>query len=516
MRGRKIAVVGLVIVMSLLAACSSSSKGNAGSSGSTSSSSGSDNGKIKVSAAKLSKAKSTEHADDTIIKRSIGDVEKFWSQVYPSTYSGPYKKIAGGEYPYGPDNPPPSCSDPSTKANYADVAENAFYCPNGDFVAWDDVNLTNKLLDEFGPFTLAIVVAHELGHAIQQRAGVFDLNLITFVTEQQADCFAGAYTQWVATGNSGVFDLKLSDLDQALGGFLQIRDPVGTDTVNDSNAHGSAFQRINAFEDGLQSGAEACKAYPDGAFNFVPEVFTDQTDLESGGNLTLDQLLAQLPAELDQFWAAAFTLISKTWTETKVNAFDPDNEGATCGSDSASGEDAIGLSFYCADDDTVNFDVTYLMPYALENIGDLADAVLISDLYSTRAQTLAGLDTGTLDASLQGACFTGVFIGTLDTGELIGEKLLSPGDLDEAVGAFLQFSDTADDIQAGTGTTGTAFQRLDAFRAGFFASFTHGYSEGLKLCVSGGGATAAESDSVASDLSNSDFSNSTDFTDFSS
>ncbi len=379
------------------------------------------------------------------------------------------------------------------------MKDNAFYCPNGDFVAWDDVDLTNKLLDEFGPYTLAIVVAHELGHGIQQRAGVFDLNLITFVTEQQADCFAGAYTQWVAQGNSNLFELQLKDLDQALGGFLQILDPVGTDSVNDAGAHGSAFQRINAFEDGLKEGASTCKDYTNGSFNFVPEVFTDETDLESGGNLTLDQILSELPTNLDAFWTKAFVDINQSWTAAKLNAFDPDNEGARCGTDTASGDDAIGLAFYCSDDDTINVDATYLLPYALENIGDLADGVLIGDLYSQRAQSLAGLDTGTLDANLQADCFTGVWVGTLSTGELSQDLTLSPGDLDEAVGAFLQFSDNADDIESGNGTTGSAFQRLDAFRAGFFSSRNNGYANGLSVCTSGGGAAAASSDSNASD-----------------
>jgi len=497
--------------MTLVVGCGSSkSSSSSGSSSSSkgSSSSSSDNGKIKVSASKLSKAKSSEHADDDIIKRSIDDVQAFWTEAMPKVYGKDYKKIAGGEYPYGPDNPPPSCQDPSTKANYSDVAENAFYCPNGDFVAWDDVNLTNKLLDEFGPYTLAIVVAHELGHGIQQRAGVFDLNLITFVTEQQADCFAGAYTGWVAQGHSNLFELKLSDLDQALGGFLQIRDPVGTDTVNDSSAHGSAFQRINAFEDGLQGGAGTCKAYPDGSFNFVPETFTDQTDLNNGGNLALADVLSLVPANLDAFWTKAFADIQQSWTAATVNEFDPDTDTVNCGSDSATGDKAIGLSFYCAGNDTINFDSTYLMPYALTNIGDLADGVLIGDLYSTRAQTLAGLPTDSLDASLQTDCFTGVWVGTLATGELSKDLTLSPGDLDEAVGAFLQFSSNADDIQSGKSTTGSAFQRLDAFRAGFFASFNGGYSKGLNLCVGGGGATAANSDSNATDLTNSSFSNS--------
>jgi hypothetical protein len=37
--------------------------------------------------------------------------------------------------------------------------------------------------------------------------------------------------------------------------------------------HGSAFQRLNAFEDGLTGGTETCATYEDETFNFVPELF---------------------------------------------------------------------------------------------------------------------------------------------------------------------------------------------------------------------------------------------------
>jgi predicted metalloprotease len=133
--------------------------------------------------------------------------------------------------------------------------------------------LTNQLLDEFGPFALAIVVAHELGHAVEARHGILDGSLPTFVTEQQADCFAGAYTKHVEEGESNAFKVSLQDLDNALSGFLIIRDPVGIDSVNDESAHGSAFQRLNAFEDGLTGGTETCATYEDETFNFVPELF---------------------------------------------------------------------------------------------------------------------------------------------------------------------------------------------------------------------------------------------------
>ena len=69
---------------------------------------------------------------------------------------------------------------------------------------------------------------------------------------------------------------------------------------------------------------------------------------------------------------------------------------------------------------------------------------------------------------------------------------LSPGDLDEAVSAFLQLS-KADAQAAGESTAGTAFQHLTAFRTGFFAAFNDGLVSGLKTCLSGAAASEASS-----------------------
>jgi predicted metalloprotease len=440
--------------------------------------------------------------DNKIIEASVKDIESYWTQEFPKLYGTKYDKVSNGLHPYGPSNPPPTCPLTSQKGSYEDNPQNAYYCIRGDYMAWDTDNLTNDLLDQFGPFTLAIVAAHELGHGISARAGVYDQAPPTFLTEQQADCFAGSYTQWVAEGNSQLFELKLSDLDSALGGFLQIRDPVGFDSINDPNGHGSAFQRINAFEDGLTGGGDACKAYADGTFTVVPEVFTDETDYENQGNLPYDQIEPLTLRNLEAFWTKAIADIGKAWTTLKTNAYDPDTDTVKCGSDTAKGDDAIGLAFYCANDDRAWWDEKYLMPAAYE-LGDLAQAMIIADIYSERAQNYAGLETGTLTGSLQAACFTGVWVGTLASGELDSgyptdtQISLSPGDLDEAVAEFLNFGDSGDSAESGDSTYGSAFQRLDAFRLGFLDSFNGGYGNGLSSCVNKA-ASVASSDSASS------------------
>jgi predicted metalloprotease len=429
--------------------------------------------------------------DDAIIRKALDDVQAFYEEEFPKLYGEPFQPLSGGVFPYGPDDPPPQCGGVG-KSDYRQVAQNAFYCPDDDFMAWDTVNLTNDLLDNFGPFTLAIVVAHELGHANEARHGILDARFVTFLTEQQADCFAGSYTKHVQEGGSDEFKVTAADLDASLGGFLLIRDPVGTDVVSDENAHGSAFQRINAFADGLKEGSEKCKAYEDFSFNFVPEV-----DAIEPGTLPQDQpfdlafedVEGLVTSNLEGFWTAAFPLISSSdqWTAARTRPFDPER-GVSCGDKEFKGDDAIGKYLYCADDDTMSWDEINLMPEVYANIGDLSVAEIIAKLYSQRAQHLANLPEDTLDATLQADCFTGVWVATTKTDE-VNNSLpdtailrLSPGDLDEAVATFLAFgAKTAQ--QGGTAERGTSFERLEAFRGGFFETFNNGLASGMRQCA---------------------------------
>jgi predicted metalloprotease len=473
--------MGLALLL-VVGACSSGN-GGAGSRVDSSASSSSDENEVVPG-----KTKFGPDDDDAIIRKAVDDVRAFYEAEFPKLYGEPFPPLTGGVFPYGPDDPPPECGG-TDKSDYRQVAQNAFYCPENDFMAWDTANLTNDLLDNFGPFTLAIVVAHELGHAIQARHGIIDGRFITFVTEQQADCFAGSYAQHVQQGGSTAFKATPADLDAALGGFLLIRDPVGTDAVADENAHGSAFQRISAFADGLKEGADKCKTYEDLSFNFVPEVEPGSLAEGQSGDLPFEEVETLVTANLEGYWPPAFSVIapSDQWTSANTNPFDP-ARGVTCGNETFKGDDAVGSYLYCPDDDTISWDEVNLMPEVYAKIGDLGVAEIIAKLYSQRAQHLAGLPTDTLAASLQADCFTGVWVATTKTDEVNAQLPdaaivhLSAGDLDEAVATFLAFSAKSGEANAGAGERGISFERLDAFRSGFFEAFNNGLEIGMRQC----------------------------------
>src|SRR5260370_19798690 len=71
--------------------------------------------------------------DDAIIQKAVDDVQSFYEEMFPKLYGQPFRPLSGGTFPYGPANPPPACGA-TGKIDYRDVAQNAFYCPLGDFM----------------------------------------------------------------------------------------------------------------------------------------------------------------------------------------------------------------------------------------------------------------------------------------------------------------------------------------------------------------------------------------------
>ena len=179
------------------------------------------------------------------------------------------------------------------------MAGNAFYCPEGDFVAWDAQGLIPKLERDFGNFAAALVIAHEWGHAIQERTGTS--SDATIPLELQADCFAGAWAKHATTTNNDAFNVKPGDVEQALSGYLYFSDPVGTNP-GEQGAHGSAFDRIDAFSDGYSHGVKRCKNYETNPPTVTETPFTSSGDLANQGNLPFAELVSTVRTSLDSYW----------------------------------------------------------------------------------------------------------------------------------------------------------------------------------------------------------------------
>src|SRR5882757_8205515 len=240
---------------------------------------------------------------DASIDSTLADIQNFWTQTMPDVYGQPYEAIPGDRvYPYSQSNPPPNCDDGGqTKAPYDEVAGNAFYCSNGDFVAYDEQGLLPKLREHFGEFAVGLVFAHELGHAVQARVGYNPS--ATVYLEQQADCFAGAWAQHVADSSDENVHLSTDDLDTALAGLLTLSDPSGIDGGQDG-AHGNGFDRVNAFQDGYEGGAQACADYQNNPPDVTESGYASYQDQASDGNLPLADLVPTITSSLDDYWTS--------------------------------------------------------------------------------------------------------------------------------------------------------------------------------------------------------------------
>ncbi|SON57001.1 flagellar biosynthesis protein FlgM [Hartmannibacter diazotrophicus] len=158
----------------------------------------------------------------------------------------------------------------SSACGYASAASGPFYCP-GDRKLYIDLSFYDELKRRFqapGDFAQAYVIAHEVGHHIQNLIGVLpefnrrrqamsqdEANAYSVRVELQADCFAGI---WANDAESRSI-LDVGDIDEALNAATQIGDDAIQKrtqgyVVPESFNHGSSTQRKHWFRVGYESG----------------------------------------------------------------------------------------------------------------------------------------------------------------------------------------------------------------------------------------------------------------------
>ena len=238
----------------------------------------------------------------------VADVQRFWSAQMPRVYGRPYQRVPPGRVQGATRRRPPTlrCEGLTGLELFDEALEgNAIggRCPEGPLVAWDASPnaVVEGLRARFGTPGLAAVMAHEVGHVVQAQLGLTGRK--TILLEQQADCFAGAYFTWSRENGNLAAGSSKAALDDAASAMLGVRDPVGT-SAGEDDAHGSGFDRVRAFQDGLIGGAKACKRYP----RKLPRLFQVRFrpgEERTGGNLALGELTSAIVPELDRFFTQA-------------------------------------------------------------------------------------------------------------------------------------------------------------------------------------------------------------------
>ena len=162
---------------------------------------------------------------------------------------------------------------------FAQAARGPFYCP-ADGKVYLDLSFfadLDRSLGAPGDFAQAYVIAHEVGHHVQNLLGIAkevhslrqqvsenEANALSVMMELQADCFAGI---WAHHTQRGEQILEPGDIDEGLNAAAAIGDDRLQQqsqgyVVPDAFTHGSSAQRVRWFREGLVSGdLQACDTF---------------------------------------------------------------------------------------------------------------------------------------------------------------------------------------------------------------------------------------------------------------
>jgi hypothetical protein len=198
-----------------------------------------------------------------LLSRVLGSTERRWSEIFTAAGAQykPAKMVAYTNYD-------------QSGCGAAQAAMGPFYCPT-DQTIYIDPQFFNELSQRFGApgdFAMAYVIAHEVGHHVQNLEGTLDQaqrsqaglsrsegNQVQVAVELQADCYAGV---WAARDQNL---LEPGDIEEG----MRAAEAIGDDTlqkqmqgrvVPESFTHGTAAQRQAALRKGLETGdPAACK-----------------------------------------------------------------------------------------------------------------------------------------------------------------------------------------------------------------------------------------------------------------
>jgi len=197
----------------------------------------------------------------------LKDTEDTWTSIFRSNgqrYEEPTLVLFSGET--------------DTACGLGESAMGPFYCP-GDRKVYLDTSFFEELAQRFGApgeFAQAYVIAHEIGHHVQnllglservqgarQRASRGEANSLSVRLELQADCYAGVWGHYAAQHNL----LDPGDAEEGLRAAAAIGDDrlqrqAQGRVVPESFTHGSSEQRVSWLKRGLESGqVQSCDTF---------------------------------------------------------------------------------------------------------------------------------------------------------------------------------------------------------------------------------------------------------------
>jgi len=199
--------------------------------------------------------------------RTLGSTEETWGEIFQKSGAR-----------YAPTRMVAYTGGTQTACGFGQAAMGPFYCPNDETI-YIDPGFFNELSQRFGApgdFAMAYVIAHEVGHHVQDLQGALDEahnaqarstetegNAIQVGVELQADCYAGVWAANARDAQGNI--LEPGDVEEgmraaeAIGDDMLQKQSQGV-VVPESFTHGSSAQRMNALQTGLRTGdPAACK-----------------------------------------------------------------------------------------------------------------------------------------------------------------------------------------------------------------------------------------------------------------
>ena len=197
----------------------------------------------------------------TFVSTVLADTEDVWKDVFArsgETYKEPRLVLFRGST--------------KTACGKGQASMGPFYCP-ADQQVYIDLGFYETLTKELGApgdFAQAYVIAHEVGHHVQNLLGInakvdemhgrvskVQYNALSVKLELQADCFAGV---WASQAQTARQILEKGDVEEAMNAAAKIGDDAlqrsaGGEVVPDSFTHGTSAQRQRWFNAGLESGS---------------------------------------------------------------------------------------------------------------------------------------------------------------------------------------------------------------------------------------------------------------------